>query len=96
MSHRARSLYADVACAAWPGSIVNLGLELAKLVAGILGNSFALLADAVNSWEDMISTLVVVYSLRDAELVAVRRCVQRGRLMGAGGWEESTASRLKL
>lgn len=41
------------------GMVVNGLLALAKLVAGILGNSYALVADAVESFADLFSGLVV-------------------------------------
>ena len=47
--------------------MVNLLLGIAKLVGGIAGNSFALLADAVNSIGDVVSTIVVLFALRVAQ-----------------------------
>jgi cation diffusion facilitator family transporter len=41
------------------GLAVNGTLALAKLVAGILGNSYALIADATESFADLFSSLVV-------------------------------------
>lgn len=41
------------------GLLVNFLLALTKLVAGILGNSYALVADAVESLADLFSGLVV-------------------------------------
>ena len=67
MSQRVQALYLEVTRAAWLGLLVNLTLGLAKLIGGIVGNSFALIADAVNSWGDVIATLVVLYSLRVAQ-----------------------------
>lgn len=61
------SLYREVTQAAWLGLFVNLGLGTAKLIGGILGHSFALLADAVNSIGDVISTVVVLFALRVAQ-----------------------------
>lgn len=60
-------LYREVIRAAWLGWVVNGGLGVAKLVAGIVGNSFALVADAVNSIGDMVSTVVVLIALRVAQ-----------------------------
>src|SRR5208283_1527259 len=45
---------------------VNLGLGLAKCCAGLLGNSFALVADGVESITDVLSGLVVYFGLRIA------------------------------
>lgn len=41
------------------GLLVNSVLAMVKLVAGILGNSYALVADAVESLADLFSSLVV-------------------------------------
>jgi cation diffusion facilitator family transporter len=48
------------------GISVNLGLALAKCSAGLLGNSFALVADGLESLTDVISGLVVYFSLKIA------------------------------
>ena len=41
------------------GMLVNAGLAAIKLVAGILGNTYALVADAVESTADILSSLIV-------------------------------------
>lgn len=41
------------------GLLVNAGLALIKLMGGILGNSYALIADAVESMADLFSGMVV-------------------------------------
>jgi cation diffusion facilitator family transporter len=41
------------------GLLVNTGLALAKLLAGILGHSYALIADAIESTADVFSSLIV-------------------------------------
>ena len=41
------------------GLLVNTGLAVTKLVAGIFGNSYALVADAVESTADIFSSLIV-------------------------------------
>jgi cation diffusion facilitator family transporter len=46
---------------------VNSSLGVAKLVGGLVGNSFALLSDAVNSLGDCLTSLVVIYALRFAQ-----------------------------
>ncbi|MGQ0703110.1 MAG: cation diffusion facilitator family transporter, partial [Gemmatimonadales bacterium] len=46
------------------GLLVNGGLALTKLFAGILGHSYALIADAVESIADIFSSLVVWSGLR--------------------------------
>lgn len=48
------------------GLIVNASLAGVKLVAGIVGNSYALVADAVESTADIFASLVVLAGLRIA------------------------------
>lgn len=48
------------------GILVNIGLGLAKCWAGLLGNSFALVADGVESFTDVLSGLVVYFGLKIA------------------------------
>ena len=48
------------------GMITNAALALIKLIAGILGNSYALVADAVESSADIFSSLIVWGGLRIA------------------------------
>ena len=48
------------------GLVIKAGLAVVKLVAGLLGNSYALVADAVESSTDMIGSLVVWSGLRIA------------------------------
>ncbi len=45
------------------GIIINALLALAKLLAGIVGNSYALVADAVESGTDIFSSLIVMGGL---------------------------------
>ncbi|WP_233578885.1 cation diffusion facilitator family transporter [Tautonia sociabilis] len=52
--------------AAQVGLLVNAGLVVAKLLAGIVGNSYALVADAVESSTDIFSSLIVWGGLRRA------------------------------
>ncbi len=59
----AKPLYQSAARAAWVGLAVNLCLGLVKLVGGILGSSFALISDAVNSLGDSLTSLVVLFGL---------------------------------
>lgn len=44
--------------------LVNAGLALVKLAAGILGHSYALIADAIESLADVFTSLVVLGGLR--------------------------------
>jgi len=48
------------------GIFVNLGLSLVKGSAGVLGNSFALVADGLESLTDVFSGLVVYFGLKIA------------------------------
>jgi cation diffusion facilitator family transporter len=48
------------------GISVNLGLAFAKCSAGLLGNSFALVADGLESLTDVMSGLAVYFSLKIA------------------------------
>jgi cation diffusion facilitator family transporter len=50
----------------WIGFFANLILSLAKLAAGILGNSAAMVADAVHSFSDFITDIVVIVFVRVA------------------------------
>ena len=59
--------YAEVTRAAVLGLAVNLSLGIVKLIGGIVGNSFALIADAVNSIGDVVTTVVVLFALRVAQ-----------------------------
>jgi cation diffusion facilitator family transporter len=62
-----QSLYREVSQAAWLGLIVNLLLGIVKLIGGIIGQSFALIADAVNSIGDVVTTVIVLFALRVAQ-----------------------------
>jgi cation diffusion facilitator family transporter len=48
------------------GISVNLGLGFAKCSAGLLGNSFALVADGLESFADVLGGLAVYFGLRIA------------------------------
>ncbi|MBI1314688.1 cation diffusion facilitator family transporter [bacterium] len=52
------------------GLVVNLLLGVVKVIGGIIGNSFALIADAVNSIGDVVTTVVVLFALRVAQCPA--------------------------
>ena len=51
----------------WIGAIANLLLAVVKLVAGIVGKSEALIADAAHSLSDLLSDFVVLVSLNIAK-----------------------------
>jgi len=46
------------------GIVVNLGLALRKCVSGLMGHSFALVADGLESAADVLSGLVVFFGLK--------------------------------
>lgn len=48
------------------GLQTNAALALIKLLAGVLGNSYALVADAIESTADIFSSLIVWSGLRIA------------------------------
>ena len=54
-----------------PRHATGLGSEFAlgvvKLIGGLVGNSFALLSDAVNSLGDTLTSIVVLFALRVAQ-----------------------------
>ncbi|TWT85475.1 putative cation efflux system protein [Posidoniimonas polymericola] len=63
----AAELYRDVTRAATLGLAVNLLLGVVKLIGGIIGNSFALVADSVNSLGDVVSTVAVLFAMKVAQ-----------------------------
>ena len=46
------------------GIVINAGLAITKLIAGLVGNTYALVADAVESTADVVSSLIVWAGLR--------------------------------
>jgi cation diffusion facilitator family transporter len=62
-----RPVYAEAARGALIGLIANCVLAVAKLLGGILGHSFALIADAINSLGDTITSMVVLGALHFAQ-----------------------------
>lgn len=54
-----------IRAAQW-GVLVNAALAVTKLLAGVIGNSYALVADAVESGTDIFSSLIVMSGLRIA------------------------------
>jgi cation diffusion facilitator family transporter len=94
-----RSHGASARSAALLGAAVNIALAVGKLVAGIVGNSHALIADAVESLTDLIGSAVIVGGLHVAsrppdrnhpyghgKAEAVAALVVCGLLLGAGVW----------
>jgi cation diffusion facilitator family transporter len=58
---------ASARAAVTTGLLVNAGLSAVKLVAGVAGNSYALVADAAESGFDILGSLVVLGGMRIAE-----------------------------
>ena len=54
-------------CATWLGLVVNLALGLTKLVGGVVGQSYALVSDAVNSLGDVFTSAAVILAFRVAQ-----------------------------
>lgn len=63
-------IYRQVTRAALLGLVVNVLLAIIKLIGGIFGQSFALIADAVNSLGDVVATVIVLVALRVAQAPA--------------------------
>lgn len=60
-------VYREAMRAAGLGLAVNLILGIVKLIGGLVGQSFALISDAVNSLGDVVASLVVLFALRVAQ-----------------------------
>lgn len=67
MNSRQKPLYREATHAAAIGLAVNCILAVIKLIAGVAGHSFALLSDAANSLGDVLTSCVVLFSLRGAQ-----------------------------
>lgn len=52
--------------AALTGVLVNAGLAIVKIISGVVGNSYALIADGIESTLDIFSTTVVLSGLKIA------------------------------
>lgn len=52
------------------GTVVNIGLTVFKFVAGIIGRSSVMVADAGHSLSDLFSDVVTLYTVRIARLPA--------------------------
>ncbi len=60
-------LYRMAIAAMWLGLAANLLLAIVKLIAGILGHSIAMAADAANSVGDALTSGVTIYALHFAQ-----------------------------
>lgn len=63
----------DVNRAPLVGVAVNASLAIVKILAGVFGNSYALIADGIESTADIVTSLVVWSGLRIAVQPATRR-----------------------
>ena len=52
------------------GIVVNIFLAIGKLLAGIFGHSYALVADAIESGMDVVSSVLVYFGLKVSTLPA--------------------------
>jgi len=52
------------------GMLINAGLAITKLIAGLVGNTYALVADAIESTADIFSSIIVWRGLAIASLPA--------------------------
>jgi len=59
-----RQAYRRGRWAAWLAILTNSALGVAKLVAGVLGHSFALVSDAIHSFSDIATSLGVLVGMR--------------------------------
>lgn len=73
------------------GLFVNLGLTIFKLLAGILGNSTAMVADAVHSLSDFLTDVVVIFGFKIA-----KKPVDESHNYGHGKIETLSASLVGL
>lgn len=60
-------MYRSAVRTAAAGLAINLTLGVVKLVGGIVGRSFALISDAVNSIGDSLGSVIVLFALRVAQ-----------------------------
>jgi cation diffusion facilitator family transporter len=66
-SDTVQAMYRTASRTAAAGLAINLALGAVKLVGGIVGQSFALLSDAVNSIGDALGSAIVLFALRVAQ-----------------------------
>lgn len=64
---RIAAVYAEISRATLLGLGINLMLGIVKLIGGLVGASFALIADAVNSLGDVFTSVVVLVALQVAQ-----------------------------
>ncbi len=56
----------EIAQVTYIGSLVNIGLTLFKLLAGLVGQSAAMIADAIHSLSDLLTDFVIIVCSRFA------------------------------
>lgn len=56
-------VYRQAVQVATAGLLINLSLGVAKLIGGVVGESFALISDAINSLGDVFTSLAVLFAL---------------------------------
>ena len=85
-------MYRSAIRTAAAGLAINLTLGVVKLVGGIVGNSFALVSDAVNSIGDSLGSVIVLFALaRCAEAARPRSSLRPHAGRGGGGAERRLA-----
>jgi cation diffusion facilitator family transporter len=75
----------------WVGFFVNLILVSFKLVAGIIGSSTAMIADAMHSLSDFATDIVVLASMR-----VVNKPADQSHNYGHGKFETLAAAAIAL
>ena len=46
--------------------ILNIGLTIFKITAGLIGKSSAMISDAIHSLSDVLSTIIIIIGIRFA------------------------------
>ena len=59
------------------GGAVNMLLLLFKFIAGFVGHSAAMMADAVHSLSDFVTDVIVLLFVRIYHVLAVQPCLKR-------------------
>jgi len=54
----------QIRLAGWVGLAVNLVLAAAKLIAGLVGHSQAVVADAIHSLSDIVTDIALILGVR--------------------------------
>ncbi len=86
-----KDAYKEGAVGAWVGIVGNILLSGIKFLAGVLGNSAAMVADAVHSLSDVLSSVIVLVGLKVA-----RKCPDREHPYGHSKAESVSAQIVSL